>query len=353
MSQNIQKFSNNAKTVVASGPLLVGGTTLNVAAGGGALFQTIASPNYELLTLVRASDKAVEIVKVTAHTAAADSFTIVRAQEGTTALQFEDGDTVQARLTAVSLERFVSRDIGGDARGTDVVEINPKRTVAGNVAKGNRSVVLGVDAHTDSGSTEALAIGYYAKVLTGAQGIALGYKSHAAAAEALAIGKNSFNRSARAANLAAPFVIRNADQGLAASTPQLRGQLLCGSEAIFTSNEYDLKVTTWDCKIALPSNSRFHPTEIGIIANYAYYITTPPSMRAGVILNGAEFMAATSLNELQRSSGTAGTAHRVAIGNKDPGTTYLYADLTVAAVTAYSAPCTGRVFFKGILIDEA
>ena len=55
-----------------------------------------------MVTLIRASDSAIEVIKVTNITGT--TWTIVRAQEGTTALNFAAGDKVELRVTAGFLQ---------------------------------------------------------------------------------------------------------------------------------------------------------------------------------------------------------------------------------------------------------
>jgi len=78
-------------------------------------FPTIAggSGDFFLLTFVRASDNAVEIVKVT--NVAANVITCVRAQESTTALALVANDNVQVWLTAGAFDNVVLKDSTGDA----------------------------------------------------------------------------------------------------------------------------------------------------------------------------------------------------------------------------------------------
>jgi len=100
-----QLFTNNAATTLASG-LAAGGTSLTVASGKGALFPSPdygGAGEYALLTLVRASDGAVEVVLLSSRTA--DVLSVIRAQEGTTALDFLTGDKVELRITAEYLNR--------------------------------------------------------------------------------------------------------------------------------------------------------------------------------------------------------------------------------------------------------
>jgi hypothetical protein len=87
-------LSDNAETTLASG-INNSATALSVNAGDGAYFR---------VTLRNASG-VIERVKVTEHSAASDSFTtVVRAQEGTSAVTWNAGDTVSLRASSQVLE---------------------------------------------------------------------------------------------------------------------------------------------------------------------------------------------------------------------------------------------------------
>jgi len=100
-------FTNNAATTLASS-ILVGATSLTVASGTGALFPTLAGGAYFYCTLSNTAATTIEIVKVTARST--DTFTIVRAQDNTTASAFSAGDKVELRLTAIDLQNFPQLD---------------------------------------------------------------------------------------------------------------------------------------------------------------------------------------------------------------------------------------------------
>jgi hypothetical protein len=89
---------NNAFSTLA-GSLTNVATTLTVQTGHGDRFPVVTAPDYTIVTLEDASGNR-EIVKVTARVGAADSMTIVRAQEGTTARAWSAGDSVELRMTA-------------------------------------------------------------------------------------------------------------------------------------------------------------------------------------------------------------------------------------------------------------
>ena len=96
-------FTNNAATGLVS-PITSTATTLTVNGGSGSLFPNPTGSNYFMITLISSSSGNMEIVKCTSRSG--DTFTIVRAQEGTTAQAFAIGDSVQLRITAGSLSSF-------------------------------------------------------------------------------------------------------------------------------------------------------------------------------------------------------------------------------------------------------
>ena len=100
-------FTNNAATTLASS-ILVGATSLTVSSGTGALFPTLAGGAYFYCTLSNTANTTIEIIKVTARTT--DTFTIVRAQDNTSASAFTAGDKVELRLTAIDLQNFPQLD---------------------------------------------------------------------------------------------------------------------------------------------------------------------------------------------------------------------------------------------------
>lgn len=91
-------YTNNATSTLASS-IDADDLTLTVASGEGALFPNPTGDDYFVVTL-ETSGGTREIVKVTARST--DTFTIVRAQEGTGAAAFTAGDTVELRATATA-----------------------------------------------------------------------------------------------------------------------------------------------------------------------------------------------------------------------------------------------------------
>ena len=104
------KFSNFAASTIANaGGITAGDTSVDVDSGDGALFPSLAGSQYFYATLVDASANR-EIVKVTAR--ATDTLTIVRAQDGTSARAFAQGDVIELRITAAAMNMIT--DLNGE-----------------------------------------------------------------------------------------------------------------------------------------------------------------------------------------------------------------------------------------------
>ena len=101
------QFTNNASTTLASGITAIA-TSLTVATGAGALFPTPSGAAFFYCTLQNVAGTLREIVKVTARTT--DTFTIVRAQDGTSGQIFSTSDKVELRVTAADLNNFGQLD---------------------------------------------------------------------------------------------------------------------------------------------------------------------------------------------------------------------------------------------------
>ena len=99
-----QIFANAARAVLAAG-IASGDTTVTIVSGG-SLFPVVANPDFARAVLQDAN--GIEIVLITAHTANATSFTVTRAQEGTTARSFDAGSVFGIRVTAADMDVAVS-----------------------------------------------------------------------------------------------------------------------------------------------------------------------------------------------------------------------------------------------------
>lgn len=123
------KFANFAKTILALG-CTDADTTINVA--DASIFPALAASEYFMLVLENANlDR--EIVKCTLK--ASNALTVVRAQEGTTALAWDQGDRVALRMTSGAFEgRIAEAEDALDTR-MDAVEA-AMATLAGRIKIG-------------------------------------------------------------------------------------------------------------------------------------------------------------------------------------------------------------------------
>lgn len=97
-------FTNNASSTLAAG-ISAAATSLTVQTGHGERFPSLATGEWFPVTIVKSATE-LEIVRCIARSG--DTLTIVRAQEGTSALSFNSGDLVEHRLTAEVLNGLIS-----------------------------------------------------------------------------------------------------------------------------------------------------------------------------------------------------------------------------------------------------
>ena len=134
------KFTNNATSTLASGITNVA-TSLTVASGQGALFPTLGGSDYFYCTLANTSG-TVEIIKVTAKSS--DTFTVVRAQDSTTAVSWNTGDKVELRLVAANLNDMPKLDEANTFSTIQTFTVAPVFT-----AQSNTRTALGLVIGTD------------------------------------------------------------------------------------------------------------------------------------------------------------------------------------------------------------
>lgn len=93
-------YTNNATTTL-SATITNSTTSLSVAFGAGSKFPSTAGGDHFYITLTNGAGD-IEIMKVTARSA--DTFAVVRAQDGTTAQGWAAGDKIELRLTKAMLD---------------------------------------------------------------------------------------------------------------------------------------------------------------------------------------------------------------------------------------------------------
>jgi hypothetical protein len=185
-----QLFSNNAGTTLAA-DLTDSATSLSVASSAG--FDAITAPDFELVTIENGALR--EIVKVTARSGT--TWTIARAQEGTTAQAWATGSAVESRLTAGTLDGMMQTaahpdvsglDHAGNARGSSAVNLQPSRAAVDRVASGANAVAMGANAAALN--ADATAIGSNATA-SGESSTAIGYLATSPGQNSVAAGKSA------------------------------------------------------------------------------------------------------------------------------------------------------------------
>ena len=127
-------FTNNAATTLASA---VAPSDTSITVASASAFPTPTGGNYFLATLVGITGTPIEIVQVTSVTG--NVFTVVRAQEGTTASSFNANDLVQLRITAGEMNYIYANLAGGSASANGAVYENTQSITANYTMNTNRN----------------------------------------------------------------------------------------------------------------------------------------------------------------------------------------------------------------------
>ena len=136
----VQLYTNNASTAINGGISDVT-TAIAVFPGDGAKFPSPTGGDFFLLTLIGltgVNETSWEIVKVTAR--ATDTFTVVRAQEGTTAVSWADETGAELRMTSGT---FVDIDTAMTTKSDlDAVQVlSDGATISWDISTGNVATV--------------------------------------------------------------------------------------------------------------------------------------------------------------------------------------------------------------------
>lgn len=147
------KLTNNAWSILA-GAITTGSLTIIVTTGQGTRFPVTSASDYFYATLADALGN-IEIVKVT--TRAADTMTVLRGQDGTTALAFALGDKFELRPVAANFNAKL--DIV-DATATYAPLISPALTgipIAPTAAPGTNTTQIASTAFVAAYAATAVA----------------------------------------------------------------------------------------------------------------------------------------------------------------------------------------------------
>lgn len=101
------QFTNNAVSILPNA-IESTDTEFDVGAGDGALFPVLGAQDYFFATIVDTFNN-LEIVKVTARVG--DTFTVVRAQEGTLAIPYAPLCRIELRITAQSIRDLIDESV--------------------------------------------------------------------------------------------------------------------------------------------------------------------------------------------------------------------------------------------------
>lgn len=131
-------LKNNASSRLAVA-LAAGATSFSVTAGEGAEYPSVASGSGDWfpLTLIKATG-ALEIVRCTARSG--DVFTVVRAQEGTSAQAFSVGDRVELRTTVSVFSEFQQLLSEMLRKDDNLASLTSAGTARGNLGLGTAAV---------------------------------------------------------------------------------------------------------------------------------------------------------------------------------------------------------------------
>lgn len=98
-------LTDNGYGTLAAG-IIPADTSISLATGHGARFPAVDAGQCLYLCILNANNVLEEVI-CTAHTAGADSFTVTRAANGTTAKAWQAGDRVEARASSEVFERLM------------------------------------------------------------------------------------------------------------------------------------------------------------------------------------------------------------------------------------------------------
>ena len=177
-----QLFGNNGTSTIPGG-VAPAATSLVVATGEGTKFPAVTGTDYMHLTITQApgtTETAWEIVKCTAHTAASDTFTITKGQEGTTDAAWAADSRIELRVTAAPLTGWAT---------TSGTNTGDQTTVSGSAGSVVNAVTFATTGGATSGASfdgSAVKTIDYATVGAAASGHTHSYQ--AADADLLAIG---------------------------------------------------------------------------------------------------------------------------------------------------------------------
>ena len=148
------KCSRTTQSRLSRPVCAAGDTTLYIQASHTGRFPTVTAPNIAYAAIEDASGN-IEVVKITARSAGATAFTVVRGQQGTTARSFIIGDLFELRLTAATATAWGNRhrQPRGHSGAQGGRHLHRRARLLGRVGRG-------LPANTSIGNVSATEISY-------------------------------------------------------------------------------------------------------------------------------------------------------------------------------------------------
>lgn len=343
----MQLYSNNASTTLDAS-ITSSDTSITVAVGTGNLFNTVAFPNIETITITDGTN--IEIVNITGRTG--DSLTVVRGLEGTVPFAFGAGATIEGRITKGVLENlqltvgntlFESSSVGtgsisltinsGGATGATSLALGN-----GPQASGDDSIALGKTPI--SSGLGAIALGT-APTASGTNTIGIGNGTTATGVNAIAIGDIADSPIAHAINFSGINIVRKNNSIYNALSPH---EVYSGNQVVILSEEIDLKTALdFADTVIFDTGSTFYLDEVGLIVSTATAITVAPNISFGSSSNSTSLLASTASTKL------------VAKGRDKFTPLSLDGQVTLSGsvkTAATGTSMTGRFYWKGVLVED-
>lgn len=210
----------------------------------------------------------------------------------------------------------------------------------GTEANSSASHAIGIGSSTISSAANSISIGNSAQS-SSISAIAFGNNTNTSGLYSISLGNSANARVEKTIQIQSTSIVRK-DDGILDSGTDLFMWGAANESVVFTA-EINLK-TAATKTITVPTNSRFYPTEVGLIlTTLGGTITTQPDVSFGITGTNNKFVTQTT------SSLAALYERDVYTALTTTGESTL--TFTVNVIAAGSADIKGRAYFKGILVE--
>ena len=266
-----QLFADAARAYLSAG-IAAGDTTISISSGG-ALFPVANGTDWFKAVLQDAS--GIEIVYVTAHTSGANTFTVTRGQEGTTARSFAAGSVFGIRVTSADMAGFAAKlaDAPSDGKTYGRKDAAWAEVVATQQLQRVGVFADGASALTPASSGEVI---FDTQVNTGLAANTNGV----AFSNSLFIATGPVTGVATAASAAGPWTLRSFAASLGGSNPRIGTDGTNSMVSAFgvTAVARSTNGTTWTSATALPGDTALGAVPVCIGGVWLIAATTATSV---------------------------------------------------------------------------